>query len=68
MTPYELAEVVLEVAEHMPDRDNNIPRAEWRWSVVDKAIEIIKAEGITSETDDIDEIIDGYFCREKALS
>lgn len=68
ISPITLAEVVLEVAEFLPDIDNNIPRAEWRWDTVEKAIEIIKACNITPESEDIDEIVTNYLCQQEALS
>jgi hypothetical protein len=63
-----LAGVALEVAEYHPDTNNDIPRAEWAWNTIEKAIEIIKAEDITINTDDIDEVVRGYLAREEALS
>lgn len=63
-----LAGVALEVAECRPDIDNDIPRAEWAWNTIEKAIEIIKAEGVTIDTDDIDEVVRSYLNREKASS
>ena len=66
MDNYLLAEVAVEIADLTDDPfASNKPRAEWRWAIVDKAIEIINAEGITSDTDDIDEIVENYFCKEE---
>lgn len=68
MDSYLLAEVALEVAEFYPDfHADKMPRAEWRWKMVDKAIEIINAEGITKETTDIDEVIENYLCKEEGF-
>jgi hypothetical protein len=69
MDSYLLAEVALEVASFYPDFTSKpiVPRAEWRWKVVDKAIEIIKSEDITKETTDIDEIIENYLCKEEGF-
>lgn len=63
-----LAGVVLEVAEYHPDIDLDVPRAEWRWNIVEKAIQIINDCNITLDTDDIDEIVMNYLSREEALS
>ena len=52
-----LAGIAVEVAERMPDIDYDIPRAEWRWNVVEKAIKIVNDYGITDQTDDVDEIV-----------
>lgn len=52
-----LAGIAVEVAERMPDTDYDIPRAEWRWNVVEKAIKIVNDYGITDQTDDVDEIV-----------
>ena len=57
---YLLAEVAVEVAECWPECEWNIPRAEWRHMVVDKAIKIIDEEFIDDATEDIDEIVRGY--------
>ena len=65
---YLLAEVALEVADYYPDKGFEIPRAEWRWKIVDKAIEIINAEFIDDATEDIDEIVQGYLSKEESLS
>ena len=63
-----LAGVVLEVADYYPDIDNDIPRAEWRWNIVEKAMEIVRECDITISTDDIDELVMNYLCNEEALS
>ena len=63
-----LAGVALEVAEHLPDTDFDLTRAEWRYMIVNKALEIIEAENITLDTDDVDEIVTGYLSREESLS
>ena len=63
-----LAGVVLEVADYYPDIDGDIPRAEWRWNMVEKAIAIVNDCGITLTTDDIDEIVRNYLSNEEALS
>ena len=63
-----LAGVVLEVANYYPDIDGDIPRAEWRWQIVEKAIKIVNECGVTIATDDIDEIVRNYLCNEEALS
>lgn len=69
MDSYLLAEVALEVASFYPDFNATptLPRAEWRWKMVDKAIEIINNEGITTETTDIDEIVENYICKEEGF-
>lgn len=68
ISPITLAEVSLEVAEFLPDIDSNIPRAEYRWNIVEKSIEIINACNITPDSEDIDEIVTNYLCQEEALS
>jgi hypothetical protein len=68
MDSYLLAEVALEVANFYPDvYSDKMPRAEWRWKIVDKAIEIINSEGIIKETTDIDEIVENYLCKEEGF-
>ena len=69
MDSYLLAEVALEVASFYPDftLHPTKPRAEWRWKIVDKAIEIINSEVITKETTDIDEVIENYLCKEEGF-
>ena len=69
MDSYLLAEVALEVASFYPDFTStpSIPRAEWRWKIVDKAIEVINNEGITKETTDIDEIVENYICKQEGF-
>lgn len=61
---YLLAEVAVEVAEYLPECEWNIPRAEWRHMIVDKAIKIIDKEFIDDATEDIDEIVQGYLRKE----
>lgn len=65
-----LAEVALEVAEYMPDgeRFKSIPRAEWRWHIMDKALEIVRECQITEDSEDLDEIVNNYLSHEEALS
>lgn len=63
-----LAEVALEVADYYPDTFSNIPRAEWRWDTVEKAIKIIEACNISRDSEDIDEIVQNYLSHEEALS
>lgn len=58
-----LAGVAIEVAKLCPDDNMEIPRAEWRWNVIETAIDIVKDEGITDRTDDIDEIVDAWMRR-----
>jgi flagellin-specific chaperone FliS len=65
---YVLAGVCLEVADYIPDKNNNITRAEWRSNTLNKAIEIIDALNITIDTDDIDEIVINYLSKKEALS
>jgi hypothetical protein len=67
MDPIVLAGVVLEVAAYYPDIDLDIPRAEWRWNMVEKAIEIVKECDITIATEDIDELIHSYLSNQEAL-
>jgi len=63
-----LAEVALEVAVHRPD-DAKIPtRAQWRWATLDLAELIIADEKITKDSEDLDEIVMGWFAKEDALS
>lgn len=63
-----LAEVALEVAQYRPD-DAKIPtRAQWRWAILDLAKLIIADEKITKESEDLDEIVQGWFAREETLS
>lgn len=63
-----LAGVALEVADYYPDKDNDLSRAEWRWEIVKKALHIISELNITIETEDIDEIVQGYLSKEESLS
>ena len=63
-----LAGIVLEVAEHMPDVNNDIPRAEWRRLVVETAIKVGRDRGITIATDDLDEEVSCYFAIENSYS
>lgn len=63
-----LSEVALELAEYKPDVNTNIPRAEWRWGVIEKAIEIVRECNITRASEDIDEIVQNYLSNEEALS
>jgi hypothetical protein len=63
-----LAEVSLEVADYYPDLDNDFPRAEWRWKIIEKAITIISDCNITRDTEDIDELVVNYLSTEEALS
>lgn len=69
--PYLLAEIALEVARFTPDNNKSQstrPKAEWRWSVVDKAMEIISECGIDGDSEDLDEIVHNYFvCRRGVL-
>ena len=68
--PYLLAEVALEVARFTPDHDkyqSTMPRAEWRWSIVDKAMEIISECGVDGDSEDLDEIVENYFVRRGVL-
>ena len=62
-----LAGVVIEVADRMPDINSDLSRAEWRWEVVKKAMDIINTLKTTLYTDDIDDIVDAYL-REDAKS
>jgi predicted nuclease with RNAse H fold len=57
-----LAEMAVEVANFYPDNSSE-PRAEWRWHMVDRAIEIIEHEKITKDTTDLDEIVYNYLCK-----
>lgn len=66
-----LAEVSLEVANYYPDDNEKtwqMPRAEWRWETIRLALEIINKHNITSETEDIDEIVTNYLAQEECLS
>jgi len=68
--PYLLAEMALEVARFTPDDDKSQstrPRAEWRWSVVDKAMEIISECGVDGDSEDLDEIVHNYLCKEEGF-
>ena len=58
--PIVLANIVLEVAEYRPDLNTNIPRAEWREQTVAIAKDIIQKFNITSETTDVDEIVQNH--------
>ena len=70
MSEFLLAEVALEVADYYPDDDKftDMTRAEWRFFIVQKAMQICKGMNITLETDDIDEIVAAYLTQEEALS
>lgn len=59
-----LAGVAIELAERFPDRNMDIPRAEWRWNVIELAIKIVREENITPETDDIDEVVARHLMKE----
>lgn len=66
-----LAEVALEVASYLPDDDASqakMPRAMWRWMILGKAKQIVEQCGITTGTEDIDEIVQNYLSTEEALS
>lgn len=60
-----LAEVALEVAECMPDdgRFSHCPRAEWRWHIVETAKKIIADLNLTTESEDLDELVRVYMFR-----
>lgn len=55
-----LAEVALEVAECLPDREYTKPRAEWRWHMVELAIDCINQNQITNATEDLDEVVNNW--------
>jgi hypothetical protein len=66
-----LAGVALEVAEYYPDDEKtqaDMPRAEWRWNAIEKAMKIVRDLDITIDTEDIDEVVRSYLSREEALS
>lgn len=69
-SPSTLAELALEVAEYMPDGEKfaSMPRAEWRWMVLEKAVEIAVACNITENSEDLDEVVQKYLSQEEALS
>jgi len=60
MKTYTLLEIAVEVAWQLGDANQDIPRAESRWSVVNIALEIEQAGIIDDNSEDIDEIIFGY--------
>lgn len=62
-----LAEVALEVANCHPDNNDDVPRAEWRWVTVKMANDIINEEKITDDTEDLDEVVQGYFVKKGLL-
>jgi hypothetical protein len=59
-----IAEVALEVADYRIDWDTSMNRAEWRWMVVEKAIEIVQACNLTRDSEDIDETVLDYLTKE----
>lgn len=66
-----LASVALEVAEYYPDDEKtqaDMPRAEWRWNTIEKALQIVRDLDITINTEDIDEVVQNYLAQEEALS
>lgn len=62
-----LAGVALEIAQHLPDEDMDISRAEWRHKVVSMAQQCIDERGITIATDDVDEEVVYWLMEEKGL-
>ena len=65
-TSYLVAEVALEVARFYPDIfSDKMPRAEWRHKIVDTAMEVMNAESITNDTDDIDEVVENYLFKKE---
>lgn len=65
---FNLAGVALEVAQHYPDTNMDIPRAEWRYMVISLAEKIIKDKHITSSTEDVDEVVTSYISQMESLS
>ena len=67
INPCLLAEMTLELSwlYDNPKKASSMPRAEWRWFLIDKAINIIKSENITEDTEDIHEIVENYLCKEE---
>ena len=66
-----LAGVALEVAEYYPDDEKSqadMPRAEWSWFIIEKALKIVRELDITINTEDIDEVVRSYLSQEEALS
>lgn len=66
MDAYVLAHVAVEVASMLPDDDMKLSRAEYVNRVIVTAEDIIKAENITQDTDDIDEVIVKHLIKEVA--
>ena len=64
-----IAEVALEVSEwwDCPKKASGMPRAEWRLFIINTAIDIIKSEGITKDTEDIDEVVENYLHKEEGF-
>ena len=64
-----IAEVALEVSEwwDIPKKASSMPRAEWRLFIINTAIDIIKSEGITKDTEDIDEVVENYLHKEEGF-
>lgn len=60
-----LAHVAVEIATIMPDDNVNETRAEYVKNVITLAHFIIKAENITEDTDDIDEVIVKHLIKEE---
>ena len=60
MNDYLKMEITAEVALQLGDTDYNKPRAESRWALVDIANEIIDSGIVDLDTEDIDEVIQGW--------
>ena len=64
-----LTEVALEVSEwwDCPKKASGMPRAEWRLFIIKTAMDIIKSERITTDTEDIDEVVENYLHKEEGF-
>jgi len=61
MKTFLMLEIAVEVAHQLPDiNHSDMPRAEYRWSVVEIAQDIINKNIIDNNSEDIDEIINAY--------
>lgn len=57
---YSHLEIAIEVAWQIGDSLKNSPRAQSRWLVADTAQKIIESGIITSDSEDIDEIVSAW--------
>jgi hypothetical protein len=59
-----LAHVAVEVASMLPDDDMKLTRAGYVHKVLALARKIVTEEGVTPDTEDIDEVVVGFLIKE----